>query len=187
MPECPAQFHFHVDQRGVVKVPHAGPTWGGPDFAHIGTGPEAYKALSDRLHIQYRKENPMTRQPEVGDTVLYNTRGSADGRFASQPVPAKVTEVIDPHKMLVSLFVMNPKGIFFDTEIEYSEEGKGGTWSYRPSDLKKFEAPIAGIGFDTQINVRLSELDKAWLIDRYGSITNAIRRLVTDARQEDMG
>jgi hypothetical protein len=74
----------------------------------------------------------MAPTPEVGLTVHYVARGSADGRFARVCRAALITEV--DHDELVGLAVLNPAGLFFDRLVPYRESTAGdlvgGTWHW---------------------------------------------------------
>lgn len=69
--------------------------------------------------------------PTIGDRVHYRSWGSAplpDGTQVHPPKcrPADVVEVIGGG--LVTLFVINPSGIFFDECTHDPVASRGGTW-----------------------------------------------------------
>jgi hypothetical protein len=72
--------------------------------------------------------------PSVGRIVHYRSLGSAGGRFASECRAAVVTEVgreLADGAERVGLAVLNPSGLFFDTDIPQDEAGKAaGTWHW---------------------------------------------------------
>lgn len=69
----------------------------------------------------------MERKPSVGRIVWYQRHGSPDGTHKPEVSPAVITKVHSND--LVSLFVMNPNGLYFD-QCYYSEDPKGGTWRW---------------------------------------------------------
>lgn len=70
--------------------------------------------------------------PTIGRIVHYQAHGSPDGTHKSVPRAAVVTEVFSDTK--VSLFVMNPTGLFLNVGVELDESPapKGGTWHWPP-------------------------------------------------------
>lgn len=98
----------------------------------------------------------MAQTPSVGRIVHYESRGSADGHFRSEPRAAIITEVFwgdaayendwqgieqperpsdgqaDEYIYGVSLAVLNPTGMFFNENVPYSPEPKPGHWSWPP-------------------------------------------------------
>lgn len=74
------------------------------------------------------------KTPTIGRDVHYVARGSADGKFPPVHRAAKITEV-DSYGLgrpaVVSLFVMNPQGCYFDTGMVQDEVDKApGTWHW---------------------------------------------------------
>jgi hypothetical protein len=67
---------------------------------------------------------------QVGRTMHYRSRGSADGVFAPRCVAAIVTQVWENDQL--SLAVLNPTGLFFDKDIKHENLADGvlagGTW-----------------------------------------------------------
>lgn len=98
----------------------------------------------------------MTQQPSIARNVHYESRGSKDGRFRSEPRAAIITAVhwsdtageedwkgevqesrqsdeqAEQYIASVSLAVLNPTGLFFDEYVPYSEAPKPGHWSWPP-------------------------------------------------------
>ena len=67
--------------------------------------------------------------PSVGRIVHYVSYGTPGGEYTSQCRAAIVTEVINPD--LVGLAVLNPTGMFFNSQITHDESGTvGGTWHW---------------------------------------------------------
>jgi hypothetical protein len=74
----------------------------------------------------------MDIKPRVGDSVYYVSYGTPGGEFPSVYRAAIITEVKSDTE--VSLFVMNPEGIFLNKGVTYSKEKKGGAWCW-PEDV----------------------------------------------------
>lgn len=78
----------------------------------------------------------MSQTPSIGRIVHYHSRGSADGYFEPEARAAVVTGVVkvaeNPDTYALDLCVLNPTGIFFDQEVEYSEKPAPGHWSWPP-------------------------------------------------------
>lgn len=87
----------------------------------------------------------MTQKPSVGRIVHYVSHGTPvrpDGTqaFTAQPRAAIVTAVRDQDPVPehgvpnVDLCVLNPTGMFFNTECPYdgSDQPAGGTWHWPP-------------------------------------------------------
>ena len=69
--------------------------------------------------------------PTIGRIVLYQRHGSPNGQHKSEPSPAVVTQVNEDGT--VSLFVMNPNGVYFNHNTKQDEHGAGpGTWRWPP-------------------------------------------------------
>lgn len=69
-------------------------------------------------------------RPSVGRIVHYMARGSADGHFPPVCRAAIVTYVQDEEEDVVSLAVLNPSGLFFDSALLYDEKQHPGTWHW---------------------------------------------------------
>lgn len=69
------------------------------------------------------------QEPAIGRIVHYRARGSADGKF---PPVCRAAIVTDVHDLFtVSLAVINPSGIFFDTHLcESPTEFVPGSWHW---------------------------------------------------------
>jgi hypothetical protein len=70
--------------------------------------------------------------PTVGRIVHYQAHGSPDGTHKPAARAAVVTEVFND--ACVSLCVLNPTGMYFNTSVllDESESPKGGTWHWPP-------------------------------------------------------
>ncbi len=68
--------------------------------------------------------------PSIGRMVHYQSLGSADGTFLPEPRAAIVTAVGGDG--MVSLAVMNPNGLYFNTAVPFSESPEPGHWSWPP-------------------------------------------------------
>lgn len=81
-------------------------------------------------------------KPSIGRIVHYHSYGTPGGEYLPEPRAAIITEVKEVDKSLpgepdlkiqfVSLAVLNPTGIFFNTEVPYSVSPKPGHWSWPP-------------------------------------------------------
>ena len=78
--------------------------------------------------------NPMDQAPSVGRIVHYTSYGTPNGEYVSEPRAAIITAVHGDddfkHIKIVSLCVLNPTGMFFNTGVPYSPEPKPGYWSW---------------------------------------------------------
>ncbi|MDE8648092.1 hypothetical protein PXH69_24245 [Rhodococcus qingshengii] len=73
--------------------------------------------------------------PTVGRTVHYHSYGTPGGEYLPEPRAAIVTTVHNPecgNTPNVGLCVLNPTGMFFNTDVEFSETPKPGCWSWPP-------------------------------------------------------
>lgn len=70
--------------------------------------------------------------PTIGRIVHYRAHGSPDGTHKPAPRAAIVTEVFND--ACVSLCVLNPTGMYFNTSVllDESAEPRGGTWQWPP-------------------------------------------------------
>lgn len=66
--------------------------------------------------------------PTVSRMVHYVSYGTPGGEYTSQCRAAVVTEARTSGS--VSLAVLNPTGLFFNDDVAYSEDHKGGTWHW---------------------------------------------------------
>jgi hypothetical protein len=72
-------------------------------------------------------------QPSVGRVVHYTSYGTPGGEYPSVCRAAVVTDTVHSAAGIawpVSLCVLNPEGMFFNKDVPYSEEHKGGTWHW---------------------------------------------------------
>lgn len=70
--------------------------------------------------------------PAVGRVVHYVSYGTPGGEYPSVCRAAIITAVGRKKKGVaqVSLFVMNPEGVFLNQNVPYSEETVGGTFHW---------------------------------------------------------
>lgn len=67
-------------------------------------------------------------RPSVGRVVHYQSYGTPNGEFKSEPRAAVITEVVDDQT--VHLCVLNPTGMFFNQNVQ---QGDGpGQWNWPP-------------------------------------------------------
>lgn len=87
--------------------------------------------IENRINVAAKKvlEEISTKEPFIGAVVNYISRGSADGAFKPELRAAIVTSIGDQPGE-VGLAVINPTGIFFSEAVEYSNEGKPGSWTW---------------------------------------------------------
>lgn len=71
------------------------------------------------------------QQPSVGRVVHYQAYGTPGGEYKSVPRAAIITDVTS-NPEVVSLCVLNPTGMFFNTAVPYSGDGEPGCWSWPP-------------------------------------------------------
>lgn len=69
-------------------------------------------------------------KPSVVRAVHYVSRGSADGVFTSVCRAAIITEALDKDDNVIRVCVINPTGLFFSDDIEYSDSNAAGTWHW---------------------------------------------------------
>ena len=75
-------------------------------------------------------------KPSIGRIVLYQRHGSPNGQHKAEASPAIVTRVVDEHREVVDLCVLNPTGIYFDPGTRHDQldgspgmPGAGGPWT----------------------------------------------------------
>jgi hypothetical protein len=74
------------------------------------------------------------QKPTVGRIVHYKSFGTPGGEYAPKCRAAIVTDT-DPDSEVISIAVLNPTGLFFDTAIAQDEDKKrGGTWHWPERD-----------------------------------------------------
>lgn len=67
----------------------------------------------------------------IGRIVHYVAYGTPGGEYpAGAHRAAIVTEIVNKEKGIIGLCVLNPTGMFFNTNIEYSAGGTAGTWHW---------------------------------------------------------
>jgi len=67
-------------------------------------------------------------KPSVGRIVHYVSYGTPNGEYKAECRAAIITQVFSD--TVVSLCVLNPSGLFFNTSIPFDEKAKGGTWHW---------------------------------------------------------
>lgn len=80
----------------------------------------------------------MIQAPSIGRIVHYHSYGTPGGEYLPEPRAAIITAVgmeplpdgWPPHP--VALAVLNPTGMFFNTDVPFSPEPKPGHWSWPP-------------------------------------------------------
>lgn len=70
----------------------------------------------------------MEQKPSVGRVVHYVSYGTPGGEYLSECRAAMVTAVQDDET--VSLFVMNPTGVFLNQGVSHDPLHQGGTWHW---------------------------------------------------------
>ena len=81
-------------------------------------------------------------KPTVGRIVHYQAFGTPGGEYKSEPRAAVITEVFflpgaeltDEKGYAISLCVLNPSGVFFNSNLFYDADGKPGTWRWPPRE-----------------------------------------------------
>jgi hypothetical protein len=78
----------------------------------------------------------MTQTPSVGRIVHYQSYGTPGGEYLPEPRAAIITAVervaVEPDAYVASLCVLNPTGMFFNVDVEYSESPAPGHWNWPP-------------------------------------------------------
>jgi hypothetical protein len=67
-------------------------------------------------------------EPTVGRIVYYKSYGTPGGEYGSEDRAAIITGVIDD--TTVHLAVLNPTGLFFNTNVKQGHSG--GCWDWMP-------------------------------------------------------
>jgi hypothetical protein len=70
------------------------------------------------------------RHPRLSEPVHYVSHGSPDGTYSSRCRAAIVTDTNQgPDGRLTTLFIMNPRGLFFN-DCPHDEDRKPGTFHF---------------------------------------------------------
>lgn len=69
-------------------------------------------------------------KPTTGRIVYYKSYGTPGGEYKSEERAAIITGVADADAGIVHLCVLNPTGMFFNTNVEQGSEG--GQWDWMP-------------------------------------------------------
>jgi DUF971 family protein len=69
-------------------------------------------------------------KPSVGRIVHYVSYGTPGGEYPSVCRAAVISAVLTPSEKDVSLVVLNPEGMFFNQNVPYSDDHRGGTWHW---------------------------------------------------------
>jgi hypothetical protein len=107
-----------------------------------GAGPETAPDLAGELYDP--AQSPVT--PTVGRDVHHVARGSADGHYAPEIRPAKITRVHDGHDdgtPTVSLVVWTDEGQFWPKAVSYH----GGVPDVEPNFSPYYRCPITGLAY----------------------------------------
>lgn len=76
--------------------------------------------------------------PTVGRTVHYQAFGTPGGEYKSLPRAAIVTAThsedpsLPEDGSIVSLMIVNPTGVFFNTRVPFSKTPTPGHWNWPP-------------------------------------------------------
>jgi len=76
-------------------------------------------------------------KPTVGRVVYYKSYGTPNGEFPSVDRAAIITEVNKEDPTIVSLCVLNPTGMFFNTNVKKGSEGGQWDWMQYQKDQAK--------------------------------------------------
>jgi hypothetical protein len=71
-------------------------------------------------------------QPTVGRIVHYQSYGTPGGEYKSEPRAAVITAVYEDQRVHVDLCILNPTGLFFTRDVEFSTSPKPGCWNWPP-------------------------------------------------------
>lgn len=69
-------------------------------------------------------------KPSVGRMVHYVSYGTPGGEYTSECRAAVITATDPTSDVFVSLCVMNPGGLFFNTSEWDEDDHRGGTWHW---------------------------------------------------------
>ncbi|MGG6309796.1 hypothetical protein [Paenibacillus macerans] len=69
-------------------------------------------------------------KPTVGRIVHYQSYGTPNGEYKSEPRAAIITEVVDDET--VHLCVLNPTGMFFNQNVK--QGNNSGQWNWPPRE-----------------------------------------------------
>jgi hypothetical protein len=72
------------------------------------------------------------QKPSVGRIVHYQSFGTPNGEYLSEPRAAIITQVDKGLTGDVGLAILNPTGMFFTVRVPFSAEPKPGHWSWPP-------------------------------------------------------
>ncbi|QWY81974.1 hypothetical protein SEA_SICARIUS2_69 [Arthrobacter phage Sicarius2] len=73
------------------------------------------------------------QQPSVGRIVHYQSYGTPGGEFLPEPRAAIVTAgPPTPDHSGISLAILNPTGMFFNTDVPFAEQPTPGHWNWPP-------------------------------------------------------
>lgn len=67
-------------------------------------------------------------KPSIGRIVHYQSYGTPNGEFKSEPRAAVITGVVDDQ--IVHLCVLNPTGMFFNLNVQHGDGP--GQWNWPP-------------------------------------------------------
>lgn len=78
----------------------------------------------------------MSQVPSIGRVVHYHSYGTPGGEYLPEPRAAIITALPDRDaggtRSGVGLAVLNPTGMFFNPDVQFSEEPAPGCWSWPP-------------------------------------------------------
>ena len=77
-------------------------------------------------------------KPTIGRVVHYQSFGTPGGEHLPEPRAAIITTVLPAPTAdvtpAVGLAVLNPTGVFFNTDVPHSPTPKPGPWNWPPRD-----------------------------------------------------
>jgi hypothetical protein len=71
------------------------------------------------------------QKPSIGRIVHYQSYGTPGGEYLPEPRAAVITTV-GRNGSSVGLCILNPTGMFFNTDVPFSETPKPGHWNWPP-------------------------------------------------------